>query len=300
MKMIYTFNSNVINITFQGDAHSLPEGLQLTRDSGYENSTYSVGRALHHEQVHLWDNSTGWLADFKTQFSFNIKSIHEVSGDGHSFIAPFGSDIPENSAGRYLGLISYGIDVNSINSSVTFSQLNFRPAISALVRYNSTTKKLSVFLTSSAENFDLNWNYILSSKVDLRTVLSEWVNVGFFAATGEFNQSYTILSWSFNSSLREEGIHGNTLPNKKNVLVLGIGFAVGLVAVMSCGLVLLWFICWRKNESGRIEEFIDDMCMNDEICAGTVPRRFTYLELSCATNNFVEEGKLGEGGFGGV
>nr|POE73582.1 l-type lectin-domain containing receptor kinase ix.1 [Quercus suber] len=269
-----SFNSNVINITFQGDAHSLPEGLQLTRDSGYENSTYSVGRALHHEQVHLWDNSTGWLADFKTQFSFNIKSIHEVSGDGHSFIAPFGSDIPENSAGR--------------------------PAISALVRYNSTTKKLSVFLTSSAENFDLNWNYILSSKVDLRTVLSEWVNVGFFAATGEFNQSYTILSWSFNSSLREEGIHGNTLPNKKNVLVLGIGFAVGLVAVMSCGLVLLWFICWRKNESGRIEEFIDDMCMNDEICAGTVPRRFTYLELSCATNNFVEEGKLGEGGFGGV
>nr|POE73583.1 l-type lectin-domain containing receptor kinase ix.1 [Quercus suber] len=262
------------NGPLKGDAHSLPEGLQLTRDSGYENSTYSVGRALHHEQVHLWDNSTGWLADFKTQFSFNIKSIHEVSGDGHSFIAPFGSDIPENSAGR--------------------------PAISALVRYNSTTKKLSVFLTSSAENFDLNWNYILSSKVDLRTVLSEWVNVGFFAATGEFNQSYTILSWSFNSSLREEGIHGNTLPNKKNVLVLGIGFAVGLVAVMSCGLVLLWFICWRKNESGRIEEFIDDMCMNDEICAGTVPRRFTYLELSCATNNFVEEGKLGEGGFGGV
>lgn len=38
----------------------------------------------------------------------------------------------------------------------------------------------------------------------------------------------------------------------------------------------------------------------DEICAGTVPRRFTYLELSRATNNFVEEGKLGEGGFGDV
>ena len=157
-----------------------------------------------------------------------------------------------------------------------------------------------MFLTSSAENLDLNWNYILSFIVDLRTVLPEWVNDGFSAATGEFNQSHTILSWSFNSSLREEGIHGNTLPNKKNVLVLGIGFAVSLVAVMSCGLVLLWFICWRKKESGRMEEFIDDMCMGDEICAGTVPRRFTYLELSRATNNFVEEGKLGEGGFGGV
>ncbi|XP_065623819.1 LOW QUALITY PROTEIN: anti-H(O) lectin 1-like [Quercus suber] len=275
----FSFNSNVVNITFQGDAHSLPEGLQLTRDSGYENNTYSVCRALYQEQVHLWDNSTGWLAVFETQFSFNIKSIHEVFGDGLSFfIAPFGSDIPENSAGGYFGLISsgtpstfnessknnfvavefdtyknwwdpsdshVGINVNSINSSITFSQVNFRPAASALVRYKSTTKNLSV-LTSSAENLDLNWNYILSF-IDLRTVLPEWVSVGFSAATVEFNQSHTILSWSFNSSLREEGIHGNTLPNKKNVLVLGIGFAVGLVAVMSCGLVLLWFICWRKN-----------------------------------------------------
>lgn len=156
-----------------------------------------------------------------------------------------------------------------------------------------------MFLTSSAENLDLNWNSILSF-IDLSTVLPEWVSVGFSAATVEFNQSHTILSWSFNSSLREEGIHGNTLPNKKNVLVLGLGFAVGLVAVMSCGLVLLWFICWRKKESGRIEEFIDDMCTGDEICAGTMPRRFTYLVPSRATNNFVEEGKLGEGGFGGV
>ena len=170
----FSFNSNVVNITFQGDAHSLPEGLQLTRDSGYENNTYSVGRALYHGEVHLWDNSTGWLADFEAQFSFNIKSIHEVSGDGLSFfIAPFGSDIPENSDGGCLGLISSGtlstfnessknnfdavefdtyknwwdpsdnhvrIDVNSINSSVTFSQVNFRPAASALVRITQQPK----------------------------------------------------------------------------------------------------------------------------------------------------------------
>ena len=112
-----------------------------------------------------------------------------------------------------------------------------------------------MFLTSSVENLDLNWNYILSFIVDLSTVLPEWVNVGFSAATGEFNQSHTILSWSFNSSFREEGIHGNTLPNNKNVLVLGIGFAVSLVTVMSCGLVLLWFICWSKKESGSVNVY---------------------------------------------
>ena len=40
--------------------------------------------------------------------------------------------------------------------------------------------------------------------------------------------------------------------------------------------------------------------MDYEICARLVPRGFTYLELSRATNNFVEEGKLGEGSFGGI
>ncbi|CAN6567949.1 unnamed protein product [Malus baccata var. baccata] len=40
--------------------------------------------------------------------------------------------------------------------------------------------------------------------------------------------------------------------------------------------------------------------MDDEFDKGTGPRRFTYRELSRATNNFSEGGKLGEGGFGGV
>ena len=40
--------------------------------------------------------------------------------------------------------------------------------------------------------------------------------------------------------------------------------------------------------------------MDYEFEKGTRPRRFTYHELICATNNFVEGGKLGEGGFGGV
>ena len=67
--------------------------------------------------MHLGVNSTGRLADFETQFSFNIKSIHEVSGDGLSFfIAPFGSDIPKNSDGGYLGLISSGT-LSSFNES---------------------------------------------------------------------------------------------------------------------------------------------------------------------------------------
>ncbi|KAJ6739830.1 L-TYPE LECTIN-DOMAIN CONTAINING RECEPTOR KINASE IX.1-LIKE [Salix purpurea] len=40
--------------------------------------------------------------------------------------------------------------------------------------------------------------------------------------------------------------------------------------------------------------------MDDEFEKGTGPKRFTYRELIRAANNFAEEGKLREGGFGGV
>ncbi|KAF2285322.1 hypothetical protein GH714_042364 [Hevea brasiliensis] len=40
--------------------------------------------------------------------------------------------------------------------------------------------------------------------------------------------------------------------------------------------------------------------MDDEFEKGTGPKRFTFAELSRATSDFAESGKLGEGGFGGV
>jgi serine/threonine protein kinase len=40
--------------------------------------------------------------------------------------------------------------------------------------------------------------------------------------------------------------------------------------------------------------------MEDDFEKGTGPRRFRYRELSSATDNFSEERKLGEGGFGSV
>ncbi|CAN1184403.1 L-type lectin-domain containing receptor kinase IX.1 [Linum perenne] len=40
--------------------------------------------------------------------------------------------------------------------------------------------------------------------------------------------------------------------------------------------------------------------MDDEFEKGTGPKRFSYRELSRATANFSDSGKLGEGGFGGV
>jgi serine/threonine protein kinase len=316
-------------IEFEGDASALSVGLQLTKDTSTGVNKNSTGRASYDESVRLWDNSTGRLTDFITHFSFEIKAVNlKNAGDGLSFfIAPFDSQIPKNSAGGTLGLLSreygengtqnpivavefdtytnsqwdpnitadhVGIDVNSMISKKAIAwptSIKNGSTANAWVTYNSTTYNLSVFLTF-ADKPDFSGNYNLSYIVDLRTVLPERVRVGFSASTGASTESHTILSWSFNSTLEDE-------PNRKNKLGLVIGLAVSS-GVVSGALGLLWFFCWRKRAGGNIKDFEDDDDMDDEFEKGTGPKRFTYYELLRATNNFAEGGMLGEGGFGGV
>ncbi|XP_023876544.1 L-type lectin-domain containing receptor kinase IX.1 [Quercus suber] len=335
-----SFNTDNSNLTLQGDAFTNSNGLQLTKDTLGSSIGGSVGRALYHERVHLWDNSTGKLevTDFTTNFSFIIKAVGKVAADGLAFfISPFDSKIPNNSAGGYLGLFSnetaingtqnqivavefdtfqnlewdtsaphVGIDINSIvsNKSVTLPRsinITNGSTTNVWVSYDSTSQNLSVLLTY-APNPVFSWNCSLSSIVDL-TILPEWVSVGFSATTGSSVELHTIISWSFNSTLEAGDV--STQPNNtgnggtKNKLGLIVGLAVSS-GVVSCGIGLLWFLCWRKRAGGNTEDSGDDDNMDDEFEKGTGPRRFTYRELLNATNNFVERGKLGEGGFGGV
>jgi serine/threonine protein kinase len=44
----------------------------------------------------------------------------------------------------------------------------------------------------------------------------------------------------------------------------------------------------------------DELALEDDFEKGTGPRRFRYKELSVATDNFSDDKKLGEGGFGSV
>ncbi|XP_042485838.1 L-type lectin-domain containing receptor kinase IX.1-like [Macadamia integrifolia] len=56
----------------------------------------------------------------------------------------------------------------------------------------------------------------------------------------------------------------------------------------------------QESEANDDDEVVLDASMDDEFKKETGPRQFSYAELAHATNNFDEEGKLGEGGFGGV
>ncbi|KAL4637802.1 hypothetical protein ACB092_03G102500 [Castanea dentata] len=329
MSISFNFPSfNPDNLTFQGDdAFTKRDGrLYLTKDTLNGSIGGSVGRALYHERVHLWDNSTGKpkVTDFTTNFSFIIQAVSQYAADGLAFfISPFNSSIPNNSAGGCLGLFSnetaingtqnqivaveidtfnnpwdpsysspyahVGIDINSIvsNKSETLPpSMNTTNGSTTNVRvsYDSTSQIPSVFLTYATEP-----PISLSSIVDL-TILPEWVSVGFSATTGGgFNQTEETGDQTNNT--------GNGSTKKNLALIICLAVSSGVV---SCGIGLLWFICWRKRAGGNTEDSGDDGNMDDEFEIGTGPRRFTYRELLNATNNFAERWKLGEGGFGGV
>jgi serine/threonine protein kinase len=71
--------------------------------------------------------------------------------------------------------------------------------------------------------------------------------------------------------------------------------------VLIVGLGMVWHMKRKKRARGGGDEDLGfDLSMDDEFERGTGPKKFSYKELVRATNNFAEENKLGEGGFGGV
>jgi hypothetical protein len=88
-------------------------------------------------------------------------------------------------------------------------------------------------------------------------------------------------------------------PRKNNRLGLANGLGVGGSFLVG-GFALILFCLWKRNNSYTAEDLAFDRCMDDEFQRETGPKRFSFKELAHATNNFNDEKKLGQGGFGGV
>ena len=215
-----------------------------------------------------------------------------------------------------------GIDVNSIKSTTTANCgkgiIGGRPS-NATISYSSSTKNLSVLLMYNNNETDPHsiGTLSLSYVVDLSKILPSEVVVGFSGATGGSVELHEILSWDFSSTLLAPApapapesrapvvaspppksstlVEGKA--NSKIKLLMGLVSGIGAVMIVSG---MCWFFLWRKvamkHASGEENISID----SDELERVRGPGRFSFNELAAATNNFAEEGKLGEGGFGKV
>ena len=215
--------------------------LELTTNLPNADPSWSYGRASYGSPVRLWDPLSGTLVDFETRFAFSMRQLSNETADSSAdgmtfFLAPFDSKIANDSSGAQLGLLPrglgtfsspdykfvavefdthqndfdpspqhVGIDINTVVSkksmSWTYSSMSDGREANAWVRYDSTSRNLSVFLTYD-QNPVFSWDYyLLSYVVDLRDYLPARVRVGFTGATGLRSQTHSVYSWSFNSTL---------------------------------------------------------------------------------------------------
>lgn len=315
-------------ILYQGDAVASVGAIEFN-DVAY---LCRVGQAIYGKKVPMWDSDSGKVADFATHFTFIIDTQNR-STYGHGiafFLAPPGFQIPPNSAGGFLGLFNttssaspqnhmvvvefdsfsnpewdpsfehVGINNNSISSSVVSPwnvTLHSGQTTDAWVIYNATTKNLSVFWSYGGGSPNSTLSYI----IDLKEVLTEWVTVGFSAATGQNVERHVLRSWAFTSSLdkQEEQSHKTTARK----IGLGVGLAASgiLLIAVAGGIIIL-----RKRK--QISKDIPDVeaatnltsSMNYDLERRAGPRKFSYRDLATATNYFSNERKLGKGGFGEV
>ncbi|KAG6652752.1 hypothetical protein CIPAW_05G028000 [Carya illinoinensis] len=301
--------------------------LSLTNSSVKDTS---AGRAVYFEDMQLFNRSTGKFTDFNTHFSFKISTVTQPGQDGLAFfLAPNGSVLPVYSGGGCLALFSQcdnftkptkdklvavefdtfhnkewdaidgehvGINIYSIRSEqIKDSGRSLKSAsrVDASIRYNSKANELSVSWTFPDEPLVGGIDTSLSYRINLTEVLPEWVSIGFSAGSALYFGKHDILSWEFVTSMESS-------PDN-----FGVGLIVACVIgglISACGVVLVSVFAWRKRTRGKGKRgtLENSESMEREMENGTGPKRFSYIELVQATNDFAEDGKLGEGGFGGV
>ncbi|KAJ6751038.1 hypothetical protein OIU85_001561 [Salix viminalis] len=334
------FSPNDHSITYDGNASASDEAIQLTKNRIDANMASNSGRATYYKPMQLWDKASGNLTDFTTNFTFSIDSQNASKyGDGLAFFLGPEELPPLRFDGAGLGLVSnnqatnttdnqfvavefdifqnefdppgehVGIDINSMKSvnNITWKcNITGGKTTEARISYNSSTHNLSVSFTGYINN--TMETQFLSHIVSLRDILPERVRFGFSASTGLSYAIHTLRSWNFSSSLEIVGNVTNPAspPNdgarrnrKKKRTGVAVGLGVGSIVVGAAMVgFLIKFLC--RHEEDEEGDHVLEECMDDEFERGTGPKKFSYRKLARATNNFKDEEKLGEGGFGGV
>ncbi|KAJ9552320.1 hypothetical protein OSB04_016365 [Centaurea solstitialis] len=226
-----------IQVTGDGSYIS-DEGIQVTPDGIGSNRSRRAGRATYIKELHLWDETTGELASFTTDFTFVIDSMSATYyADGLTFFLAKNNSVillggsmglpvngttigttnpfvavefdtfwnrfwdPRNSSNGAVG-DHVGISINSLASVASqkwFSNIPDGRLCHAWIKYDSASKNFSVSFTGFQDN-TVVLQTGLQYMIDLRNVLPERVIFGFSAATGDLFQKNNVKSWAFNSS----------------------------------------------------------------------------------------------------
>ncbi|GER37939.1 concanavalin A-like lectin protein kinase family protein [Striga asiatica] len=239
---------------------------------------------------------------------FNPSNDRDPSN--HIFVVEFdtvnGYNEGSDSEGNHVG-----INVNGMNSTYSSSaqyyvdgtqarteEFNLERAgpIQAWIDYNGSTNTIN--LTISPLNVPKPIQPLISEPIDLSSVVTEQMYVGFSASTGEKSSSHYILGWSFRLNGPAGPLdlgHLPVVPSDNFSSSKGI-VRTALIATLSVVLFILMAILvgtlfYRKFIMSF--EVLEDWELES-------PHRFRHADLHKATGGFKESAKIGSGGFGSV
>ncbi|KAM2049236.1 hypothetical protein ACFX1T_007672 [Malus domestica] len=225
-----------------------------------------------------------------------------------------------------------GIDINSVKSSIT------KPWNSGIVEgklnrvwisYNSSSKNISVSLTTYANDTRRQVITSLSYLVDLNEYLTDWVVVGFSASTGAAPALIDIMSWNFTSTslvgdgslalsnqekkgqslvpsaqtIKDESLvpepspRSNIVKSRRRKKRMGVVISSTIGGfILACILALgLYNSCKKRATGGRADI---DLTIPNELGEQFSDKIFSYKELARATRNFSDGELLGVGRYG--
>ncbi|XP_019071841.1 probable L-type lectin-domain containing receptor kinase S.5 [Vitis vinifera] len=311
----FHFNYPLFNDSTENDFHLMRseiavDAIHVTPDFSGSPITNFSGQALYKRSFKLWSESKG-TASFNTTFVLRITPRTDPGGEGLAFILTGRATLPENSEGKWLGIVnastngsaenqivavefdtrkSYmedlsnnhiGVNVNSVYSIKQANlsiNLSSGTAITVKVQYDGKILRAFVGTQMKAPAIAL--------PINLSDHLPQKVFVGFSASTGNHTQLNCVRSWEFSGSSVDEDpdLLWVWIMVPVTVLVSGVAF----------------YFSWKWN-CGKQEEEEDDPRVEQQIQgSSTAPRKFRLKELKAATENFNSKNELGKGGFGTV
>lgn len=308
------FNSKVFNDTGRA-YHSKP--IQLWDPTTNLTTNFTTQFEFSIQFVNGWNQSTpnGGIAFFLA----SENSSSSIPSDSYGgWLGLFNQRTDGNSSNQMVAVEfdtyqdqwdpsnnHVGVDVNSIVSEKNLTWSNTMVSgdiLLATISYDGSSKDLKVHLKDPQVPVD-DGSLTLTHSVDLRKFLPPQIIVGFSASTGNAIPTQVIRTWNFTSTL--EMITKDEEKGDSKVWLVGLVIGLAVLVIGLSSVTVLYLRKAKRKKQDEEEEFDDEEmgmidAMDEDFEMGTGPKRFSYKELVAATNNFSEEGKLGQGGFGGV
>ncbi|KAG1355324.1 L-type lectin-domain containing receptor kinase IV.2 [Cocos nucifera] len=163
------------------------------------------------------------------------------------------------------------------------------------VDYSNIEKKLNV--TISPVGVPKPSHPLLSSFIDLSSLILDTMYIGFSSSTGSMLTSHYVLGWSFKMNGQAAALNLASLPSlpsekhRRKLTSLILWMALGVVLLIT---ITAFSIAYIIRTKATYAEVLEEWELEHRT------QRFSYKDLFKATKGFREENLLGVGGFGRV